>query len=67
MVAYELDFPSELEEVILRFNVTMLRKHIGDSSHIMPTVDVCIAKYFSYAKFLVDILDQKLRNLLTQE
>ncbi|XP_069154461.1 uncharacterized protein [Solanum lycopersicum] len=44
MVAYYLDFPSELQAVHPVFHVSMLKKCIGDPSRIMPIENICIAE-----------------------
>ncbi|XP_070042619.1 uncharacterized protein [Nicotiana tomentosiformis] len=66
-VAYELDFPLELEAVHPVFHVSMLRKCIGDPSRIMPIEDIHIAKDLSYAEVPAVILDRQVRKLRTKE
>ncbi|XP_049378064.1 uncharacterized protein LOC125842801 [Solanum stenotomum] len=65
MVAYELDFLSELEAVLPIFPVFMMRKCIRDPSCITPTENICIAEDLSYAEVPIAILnwqERKLRN-----
>ncbi|XP_070007457.1 uncharacterized protein [Nicotiana sylvestris] len=62
-VAYELEFPSELEFVHPVFHVTMLRKCIGDPSRVVPIKDVQVIEDLSYEKEPVAILDRQVCKL----
>ncbi|KAK6802967.1 hypothetical protein RDI58_000751 [Solanum bulbocastanum] len=67
MVAYELDFPSELEAVHYVFHLSMLRKCVGDPSRIMPIEKIRITEDLSYAEAPIDILDWEVRKLQTKD
>ncbi|WMV38408.1 hypothetical protein MTR67_031793 [Solanum verrucosum] len=66
-VAYELDLPHELVAVHPVFNISMLRKCIGDPSLIIPTEDIGINDSLSYEEIPIQILDCQVRKLRTKE
>ncbi|XP_049399853.1 uncharacterized protein LOC125863925 [Solanum stenotomum] len=66
MIAYELDLPFELEAVHHIFHVSMLRKCIGDPSHIMPIENIRIED-LSYVEVPIAILDRQVRKLRTKD
>ncbi|WMV08600.1 hypothetical protein MTR67_001985 [Solanum verrucosum] len=55
-VAYELELPQELVTVHPVFHISMLKKCVGDPSHIIPTKEIHI-----------QILDCQVRKLRTKE
>ncbi|KAF3642557.1 hypothetical protein FXO37_22455 [Capsicum annuum] len=54
-VAYEFELPQELSTVHLAFHVSMLRKCIGDTSHITPTEDVQVTEDLTYEEVPIGI------------
>nr|XP_009800237.1 PREDICTED: uncharacterized protein LOC104246173 [Nicotiana sylvestris] len=62
-----VDLPLELEAVHPVFHVSMLRKCIGDPSHITPIEDIHIAEDLFYVEVPVAILDRQVRKLRTKE
>ncbi|WMV13525.1 hypothetical protein MTR67_006910 [Solanum verrucosum] len=66
-VAYELELPQELSSVHPVFHVSMLRKCIGDPSHITPTEDVQVTGDLTYEEVPIAILDRQVRKLRNKE
>ncbi|XP_049388706.1 uncharacterized protein LOC125853079 [Solanum stenotomum] len=66
-VAYELELPQELSSVYPVFHVSMLRKCIGDPSHITPTEDVQVTGDLTYEEVPIAILDRQVRKLRNKE
>lgn len=62
-VAYELDLPPESKTVHPVYHVSMLRKCIKKSAHLVPTTYVQILEELSYVEVLVAIVDRQLRRL----
>lgn len=62
-VAYELDLPQELSMVHLVFHVSMLRKCIGDLSHITSTKDVQVMEELTYEEVPTAILYRQVKKL----
>ncbi|XP_049410617.1 uncharacterized protein LOC125873811 [Solanum stenotomum] len=60
-VAYELELPQELSAVYLVFDVSMLRKCVGDPSYITPIEDVQVTGDLTYEEVqeLVDLPNRK--------
>ncbi|GMI95687.1 hypothetical protein HRI_003237900 [Hibiscus trionum] len=42
LVAYQLRLPSELERIHNVFHVSMFRKYMSDSSHVMPVEEIVL-------------------------
>ncbi|XP_070025581.1 uncharacterized protein [Nicotiana sylvestris] len=66
-VAYELELLSELESVHQVFHVSMLRKSIGDPTHVVSMDYVQITEALSYEEISVAILDRQICNLRNKE
>ncbi|XP_070029168.1 uncharacterized protein [Nicotiana sylvestris] len=66
-VAYELEFPSELELVYLVFHVSMLRKFIGYASRVVPIKYVQVTENLSCEEVPVVILDRQVCKLRTKD
>ena len=58
-VAYQLEFPSDLDRIHDVFHVSMLRKYIPDPSHVLTEQPVEIQKNLTYEEELVQILDRR--------
>ncbi|CAN6725954.1 unnamed protein product [Malus baccata var. baccata] len=68
-VAYRLALPSKLARVHNVFHVSMLRRYVSDSSHVIPHQPLEINPDLTYDEVLVNILDWKdkvLRNKIVQ-
>ncbi|CAN4106288.1 unnamed protein product [Withania somnifera] len=66
-VAYELELPQELSTVHPVFHVSMLRKYIGDPSHITPIEDVQVTEDLTYEEVPIAILDRQVKKLRNKE
>ncbi|WMV45972.1 hypothetical protein MTR67_039357 [Solanum verrucosum] len=66
-VAYELELPSELAAVHQVFNISMLKKCMGDLSLIVPTAYIGITGSLSSEEIPVQILDRQVRKLRTKD
>ena len=66
-VAYELELPQELSSVHPVFHVSMLRKCMGNPSHITPTEDVQVTGDLTYEEVPIAILDRQVRRLRNKE
>ncbi|WMV24635.1 hypothetical protein MTR67_018020 [Solanum verrucosum] len=66
-VANELELPQDLSSVHPVFHVSMLRKCIGDPSHITPTEDVQVTGDLTYEEVPIAILDRQVRKLRNKE
>ncbi|KAK4731706.1 hypothetical protein R3W88_024694 [Solanum pinnatisectum] len=66
-VAYQLELPQELVAVYPVFNISMLKKCMGDPSLIIPTENIEIEDSLSYEEILVQILDHQVCKLRTKE
>lgn len=62
-VAYRVALPSKLEGVHLVFYISMLRKYIPDSSHVIHPQEVQLDETLSYEEVLVSILDKQAKKL----
>ena len=58
-VAYRLKLPSELARIHDVFHVSMLRKYIPDSSHILRDQPIELKENLTYEERPVQILDMK--------
>ncbi|KAH0636311.1 hypothetical protein KY290_036738 [Solanum tuberosum] len=66
-VTYELELPQELAAVHPVFHVSMLKKCMGNPSHIIPTQDIDIKDSLSYEEIPVQILDRQVCKLKTKK
>ncbi|PHU21263.1 hypothetical protein BC332_06370 [Capsicum chinense] len=66
-VAYELDLSQELSMAHPVFHVSMLRKCIGDPSHITSTKDVQVTEELTYKEVPTTILDRQVKKLRNKE
>ncbi|MCF6810744.1 hypothetical protein L3H50_10885, partial [Corynebacterium sp. MC-04] len=66
-VAYELELPQELSMVHPVFHVSMLRKCIGDPSHITPIEDVQVTEDLTYKEVPIAILYRQVKKLRNKE
>ena len=58
-VAYRLDLPEEFSRVHNVFHISMLRKYIPDSSHVLETLEIELRDDLSYEEQPVQILGRK--------
>ncbi|WMV25751.1 hypothetical protein MTR67_019136 [Solanum verrucosum] len=66
-VAYELELPQYLAAVLPVFNISTLKKCMGDPSLIISTKNIGIKDSLSYEEIPVQILDCQVRKLRTKE
>ena len=66
-VAYELALPADLDFVHPVFQVSMLKKFLGDPSSILPVVGFAIDEDLSYEEVPVEILDRQVKRLRNKE
>ena len=66
-VAYELALPADLDFVHPVFQVSMLKKFLGDPSSILPVVGFAIDEDLSYEEVVVEILDQQVNRMGNKE
>jgi len=64
-MAYELEFPSELEAVHSVFHVSILRKCLSDLSRVTLIGNIQVTEDLSYDEITVAILDRQVRKLRT--
>ena len=62
-VAYRLDLPEEFSRVHNVFHISMLRKYIPDSSHVLETPEIELRDDLSYVEQLVQILGREEKEL----
>ena len=62
-VAYRLALPPDLSHVHPLFHVSMLRKYVTDSSHVLDYVPLEVQKDLTYVEKPVRILDHKTQEL----
>ena len=62
-VAYRLDLPRDLKRIHDVFHVSMLRKYISDSSHVLEAPPVELKEDLLFEVQPVGIIDQKLKKL----
>ena len=60
-VEYELKLPSEVSSVHSVFNVSMLKKGIGDPESILPIKGRGVEENLSYKEVPIEILDCQLK------
>ena len=58
-VAYRLDLPEEFSRVHNVFHISMLRKYIQDSSHVLETQEIELRDDLSYEEQPVQILGRE--------
>ena len=58
-VAYRLKLPPELPRIHDTFHVSMLRKYIPDSSHVLREQPVQLKENITYEEITVQIVDRK--------
>ena len=58
-VAYRLDLPKEFSRVHNVFHISMLRKYIPDSSHVLETLEIELRDDLSYEEQPVQILGRE--------
>ena len=58
-VAYRLDFPKEFSRVHNVFHISVLRKYIPDSSHVLETPEIELRDDLSYEEQPVQILGRE--------
>lgn len=61
------DFPVRLALIHPTFNMSMLKKCMGDPSLIMPAKNVGVKDSLSYEEVLVEILDRQVHRLRTKD
>ncbi|XP_062085481.1 uncharacterized protein LOC133791573 [Humulus lupulus] len=66
-VAYKLALPPELSDVHDVFHVSMLKKYIPDSSHVLQHEVIQVDKDLTYEEKLVQMLDRKNKVLRNKE
>ena len=58
-VSYRLELPAELERIHDVFHISMLRKYIPDSSHVLPLEKLELNENATYKTQPIQILDRK--------
>ncbi|WMV59647.1 hypothetical protein MTR67_053032 [Solanum verrucosum] len=66
-VAYELELPADLAAVHPVFNISLLKKCVGDPASIVPLESVAVKDSLSYEDVPVEILDRQVRRLRNKE
>ena len=66
LLAYRLALPREMSSIHDVFHVSMLRRYRSDPSHIIQEPEIEISKKLTYVEELVEILDQKVKQLRTK-
>ena len=59
MVAYRLALPPSMSQLHDVFHVSMLRKYVEDSFHVLPVHEVEVSENVQYEEPAVAILDRK--------
>lgn len=62
-VSSDLELPASLSSIHPMFQMSMLKKFVGDPSLIAPVKNVVVLGSLSYEEVLVDILDRKVCRL----
>ena len=62
-MAYCLELPSELSRIHNVFHVSMLKKYVSDSSHILETPPIDLEEDLSFEVQPVAIVDQEMKQL----
>ncbi len=66
-VAYRLALPSELDKIHNVFHVSMLRRYISDSSHVISMEEIEIQPDLTYEEEPVRILAQEVKELSNKQ
>ncbi|WMV50016.1 hypothetical protein MTR67_043401 [Solanum verrucosum] len=66
-VAYELEFPEDLEVVHPVFHISLLKKCVGDPASVVPLESVVVKYRLCYEDVPVEILDSQVRRLRNKE
>ena len=66
-VAYELELPAKLEAVHSIFDISLLKKWVGDPASIVPLESVAVKDSLSYEDVPVEILDRQVKRLTNKE
>ena len=66
-MAYRLNLPTQLGHVHIVFHVSMLKKYMPDSSHVIQYVSVPIQEDVSYEEQPVRLLARELKVLRNRE
>ena len=66
-VAYRLDLSEELSRVHNGFHISMLRKYIPDSSHVLEKPEIELRDDLSYEEQPVQILGREERSFATRQ
>ena len=66
-IAYELKLPNELASVHPVFQISMLKKCIGDLECILPIECLGVKDNLSYEEVLVQIIDRQVKSLRNKE
>lgn len=64
---YEIELPAELSAVHPIFHVSMIKKHISDSTVVDPSESFDVQDSLSYDEVPVEILDYQVRRLRNKE
>ena len=59
LVVYKLDLPDELSRIHNVFHVSLLRKYVYDSSHVLKDLLIHIEENLTYEEQPVEILDRR--------
>ena len=63
LVAYRLELPPELSWIHNVFHVSMMRKYISDSSHVLEDPPIDLEEDLSFEVQPVAIVDQEMKQL----
>lgn len=66
-VAYDLEFPLEMNIIHLIFHLSMLKKFMGEPNSIVLLEDVNIEENMTYEEVPVKILDRRVKRLRDKE
>ena len=66
-VSYELELPAELAVVHSVFNISLLKKCVGDPAFVVPLESVAVKDSLSYEDVPVEIFDRHIKRLKNKE
>ena len=66
-MAYALELPADLALVHPVFQISLLKKCVGDPASIVPLESVAVKYSISYEDIPVEILDRQFRRLRNKE
>ena len=66
-VAYELELPAELAVVHSVFNISLLKKCVGDLASVVPLESVAVKDSLPYEDVPAEILERQVRRLRNRE